>query len=211
MLDAAELQCVRGGRTLFSGLSFRLGAGELLRIAGGNGSGKTSLLRILCGLLSPGEGRVRWKDEDIQRLREEYSTQLVYLGHAPAVKDDLTAAENLSIACRIAGAEPAESAVREALERFGLPASTARPVRLLSQGQRRRAALARLVLSAERPLWLLDEPFSALDVAAARLTETLIGQHLARGGAAVYTTHQEAHIEAPVVRELDLEALAAAA
>src|SRR4051812_19098450 len=104
MLEVTDLQCERGGRVLFRHLSFALRGGELLRIGGANGRGKTSLLRILCGLLWPSAGEVRWKAEPIHGLKEEYSRQLVYLGHAPAVKDDLTAAENLSIACRLAGA-----------------------------------------------------------------------------------------------------------
>jgi heme exporter protein A len=203
VLDAAELECVRGGRTLLRGLSFRLGGGELLRIAGGNGSGKTSLLRMLCGLLLPAHGEVRWKGEKIAELREDYSRQLVFLGHAPAVKDDLSAAENLSITCRIAGNEADEKSVEEALRRFGLPESGA-PVKRLSQGQRRRAALARLALSASVPLWLLDEPLAALDTDAAKLAEAVISQHVAGGGMVVYTTHQEAHIVAAQTRVIDL-------
>ena len=102
MLEASDLQCERGGRELFRGLGFSLQAGEALRIEGANGSGKTSLLRILAGLLTPEQGSVLWQGQDAARLREEYSKALVYLGHAAAVKDELTAAENLSIACRIA-------------------------------------------------------------------------------------------------------------
>ena len=200
MLKATELTCERGGRTLFQGLSFELGGGELLRIAGENGKGKTSLLRILCGLLDPVAGEVRWRDEPIRSLREDYSRELVYLGHAPAVKDELTPAENLEITCRLAGKEVSSQRVRAALEQFGL---TGNPTtKRLSQGQRRRAALARLLLSESIPLWLLDEPFSALDAAAARFTEGLIAEHVARGGAAIYTTHQEAGITASRVIEL---------
>jgi heme exporter protein A len=203
VLEASDLDCQRGGRALFRGLSFSLREGELLRVAGENGSGKTSLLKILCGLLTPDGGEVRWRGEPIRRLREEFSRHLVYLGHAPAVKDDLTAAENLAIACTLAGrAAPAQS-LREALARYGLPAAEV-PVRKLSQGQRRRAALARLLLAEGVPLWLLDEPFAALDAAAARLTEDLIARHLARGGAVAYTTHQEANIAAAELRVIEL-------
>jgi heme exporter protein A len=203
MLDVAGLECARQRRTLFAGLGFSLGAGELLRVAGENGSGKTTLLKILAGLLEPDAGEVRWHGQPIRRLREEYSKQLVFLGHAPAVKDELTAAENLSIACTLAGRPAPAEAVHEALARYGLPEDGV-PVRRLSQGQRRRAALARLILSADAPLWLLDEPFAALDASAARLTEELIARHVAAGGAVAYSTHQEASIDAAVRRVLEL-------
>lgn len=203
MLEAWDLHCRRGARALFRGLGFTLGAGELLRVAGENGSGKTTLLKILCGLLDPDAGEVRWHGQPIRRLREEYSRRVVFLGHAPAVKGELSAAENLAFACTLAGRPASPTAVSEALARYRLPADAV-PVRRLSQGQRRRAALARLLLSADAPLWLLDEPFAALDAAAARLTEALIAGHVARGGAVAYTTHQEASIDAAVRRVLEL-------
>jgi len=190
VLEAAELECARGGRVLFRALSFALRGGELLRLAGPNGSGKTSLLRILCGLLAPAGGEVRWQGTPIRRLREEYSKQLVYIGHAPAVKDDLTAAENLAITCRLAGLAVSSRTVQHALDRFGLPHDRV-PARRLSQGQRRRAALARLALSEPLPLWLLDEPFAALDASAIGLVEALIDAYVARGGSVVFTSHQE--------------------
>ena len=197
MLEARELGCDRGGRRLFSSLSFSLAAGEALRIAGANGRGKTSLLRILCGLLSPAAGEVRWKGEPIQGMKEEYSGQLVYVGHAPAVKDELTAAENLSIACRLAGQMRSHGEVSAALRTLDVPAGAM--VKTLSQGQRRRAALARLCLSQAVPLWLLDEPFAALDAQAAGLVEGLIRRHIGQGGSVVYTTHQEARLEGRVI------------
>src|SRR5262245_54436635 len=186
MLEASGLDCVRQGRTLFRALSFSVAAGERLRIAGANGSGKTSLLRILCGLLTPNEGEVRWRGTSIRVLKEEFSKEIVYLGHAPAVKDDLTAGENLEITCRLAGVA---AKTGDALARLGVPGDV--PVRKLSQGQRRRAALARLAVSDAVPLWLLDEPYAALDVEAAKVVDALIGAHAARGGAVVFTTHQE--------------------
>jgi heme exporter protein A len=199
-LEARGLACERSGRTLFRGLSLSLSGGELLRVSGENGSGKTSLLRVLCGLLSPSAGEVRWHGEPIGSLKEDYAAALVYLGHAPAVKDELTAEENLSIACELAGHRVSDAAVKEALAEMGAP--PARPVRRMSQGQRRRAALARLLLSADKPLWLLDEPFAALDVAAVGLVERTVSAHLGRGGIVVLTTHQDTGLAPTRVVEL---------
>lgn len=200
MLEAADLRCERGGRVLFERLSFRLGAGEFLRVSGANGSGKTSLLRMLCGLLTPSRGSVRWKGEPVAALREEYARQLVYLGHAPAVKGDLTAEENLSIACTLAGVAASRDAVKSALARFALPDDV--PVRRLSQGQRRRAALARLALSGAVPLWLLDEPFAALDAEGIERLGALLSGHAEKGGAIVFTTHQDPGFAATRTLEL---------
>jgi heme exporter protein A len=194
MLEVAGLDCERGGRTLFRGLSFELRGGELLRVAGANGSGKTSLLRILCGLLSPTQGEVRWRGQSIRRLGEEYARQLVHIGHAAGLKDELTAAENLEIACTLAGLAVSVHEVRDALARFGL--SEEKALKQLSQGQRRRAALARLALSTEVPLWLLDEPFAALDASATEIVEDLMQRHAGRGGAVIYSAHQPSRIDA---------------
>jgi heme exporter protein A len=202
VLAAKELECERGGRVLFRGLSFTLAGGEALRVAGRNGSGKTSLLRILCGLLSPSQGTVCWRGADIRVLREDYSKHIVYLGHAPAIKDDLTAAENLAIACRLAGNPQPDKAVAAALERLGL-ADPGQPARKMSQGQRRRAALARLALSAPMPLWLLDEPFSALDPAGISVLVQLMEKHFGAGGAVAFTTHQDPGLAAAKVVDLD--------
>ena len=204
MFEAAQLECARGSRTLFSGVGFALAPGGLLRVTGANGRGKTTLLRALCGLLLPAAGEVRWKGESIQTLREEYWSDLLYIGHANALKDDLTAAENLAFACGIAGRAVPRESIRSALERFGLTGREGLPVRALSQGQRRRAALARLAVGASQPLWILDEPFAALDAAGTELVMSLAGEHLARGGMVVLTTHQDARITAPSVTNINL-------
>ena len=199
MLEARDLECERGGRVLFRQLGFALHPGEVLRVAGANGSGKTSLLRILCGLLTPSAGAVCWNGAAIQSLREEFARHIVYLGHAPAVKDELTAAENLQAACVFAGIAFTPQGLHDALRRFDVPD---RLVRQLSQGQRRRAALARLALSWQVPVWLLDEPFTALDGKAAEETRKLLGEHAQRGGSVVYTTHQDAGLRDSRVIEL---------
>ena len=181
-------------------MTFSVNSGEIVRVAGANGSGKTSLLRILCGLLTPSAGEVRWNGARIQSLKEEYARHVLYLGHAPAVKDELTGAENLRVACVLAGLSTTAQQTRDALARFGVPGD--KPVRQLSQGQRRRAALARLSVSWQAPVWLLDEPFTALDAAAAELTRTLLGEHAQRGGSVAYSTHQDAGLRDSRVIEL---------
>jgi heme exporter protein A len=206
MLEGTRVECVRGERTLFRNLDFAVRPGELLRVAGENGSGKTSLLRIVCGLSVPAAGDVRWHGESIGRLREDYWKDLVYVGHANALKDDLTAEENLRIGSAIAGIAAPANETLEALEAFGVRACADLPARVLSQGQRRRVSLAKLAVSRSRPLWILDEPFTALDKAAVAHLQGLIGEHVSHGGAVMLTTHQEVAIAAGVTRLLDLSA-----
>lgn len=203
-LEARSLECRRGDRTLFSGLDLSLDAGEALRLAGRNGSGKTSLLRMLCGLTQPEQGEVLWCGQNIRRHREEFNSALLYLGHAPAIKDELLAWENLAMSAAIGGRPIDEDAALDALERLGLGAAADLPARALSQGQRKRVALARLSLAQERPLWVLDEPFTALDAAAVQQLCKTIDGHLASGGMIIYTTHQEISLQARRHLRLDL-------
>ena len=205
MLEASELEATRGDAVLFSGLGFSLAPGSLLHVTGANGSGKTSLLRALCGLLLPSAGEVRWRGESVRRLREEYWKCLAYVGHADALKDDLTAEENLAVGCALAGRAVSAEQRRGALESFGLGARARLPVRALSQGQRRRAALARLAVSDAAPLWILDEPFAALDTTAVELVRSLTGQHLLAGGMVVITSHQDVRIAASAQAAINLD------
>jgi heme exporter protein A len=204
MLEARQLAASRGDTNLFDGLNFKLAPGSLLRVTGANGAGKTSLLRAICALLMPSAGEVCWNGENVRALREEYWKHLAYVGHADALKDDLTAEENLAFACALSGLHISAARARSALEGLGLAGRERLPARVLSQGQRRRAALARLAVAESQPLWVLDEPFAALDAAAVEQVQSLASAHLARGGMVVLTTHQDARIEAPSVVDLSL-------
>ncbi|MCL2635055.1 MAG: cytochrome c biogenesis heme-transporting ATPase CcmA [Betaproteobacteria bacterium] len=203
MLEADNLECVRGERRLFAGLDFRLTAGELLFLQGRNGAGKTSLLRMLLGLLPPESGEIRWHGRPIRQLADDYRADLCYLGHLNAIKEELTPLENLFAAARLAAEDLSEDDAIDALEQVGLAGREDLACKYLSQGQKRRVALARLVKE-KRPLWILDEPFVALDVAAVDWLAGLIAGHLQRGGLTVMTTHQPVSIAAGTVRELRL-------
>jgi heme exporter protein A len=204
MLEVRTLACSRGERRLFGDLSFRVMPGEVLWVEGRNGSGKTTLLRTLCGLSSLDEGEILWCGTAIAELDEDYRRILLYVGHANALKDDLTVAENLRFGGRIAGQAVPDAALEAALNACGLGQRRDLPVRVLSQGQKRRTALARLWLSDSRPLWILDEPFAALDVdSVARLADR-IAAHVSAGGMAVLTTHQEVPLQDIRTRRLCL-------
>ncbi|MDD5241929.1 MAG: cytochrome c biogenesis heme-transporting ATPase CcmA [Sulfuricella sp.] len=205
MLEGKDLACVRGERALFSHLNFTLHGGELLLVQGANGSGKTSLLRMVCGLLAPEFGEILWQGEKIAAVRESYHAGMAYFGHAPAVKEDLSAFENLDFSCRLAGIPVDHEEVKGALGHLGLGHCLNLPAKSLSQGQRRRVALSRLLLVKAR-LWILDEPLTALDQAALQLVQSLIGEHLRRGGMALLTTHQPVMIPGITPKILDLSA-----
>lgn len=205
MLQARELACVRGERTLFSALTFTLQAGHALRVAGANGTGKTSLLRMLCGLTQPAGGDVLWQGESIRKQREEYHHQISYIGHASALKDDLTAVENLTLSAALGGLKIGDGEAREALRHIGLDGQEDLPARALSQGQRRRAVLARLLIVPGAPLWILDEPFTALDRQAVQQLCDAMARHLEMGGMLVLTTHQEAPISGHPMQLIDLD------
>ena len=203
MLEISNLACIRGDHQLFSGLSFSLGAGELMQVQGENGSGKTSLLRTLCGFMQPAAGDIRWCGRNVRVLGEEYYAEMVYLGHLNAIKDELNALENLCISAGLAGCAVDEKEALAALRRMGLRRREYLPVKVLSQGQRRRVALSRLLVGKAR-LWILDEPLTALDVGAVGLMQELIGEHLSNGGMAIFTTHQPLQVVGVETRLLTL-------
>jgi heme exporter protein A len=196
MLEAQDLACRRGERAIFAGLSFRLAPGEALLLLGANGSGKSSLLRLLAGLLAPAEGQLLWDGTDALADRAAHATRLRYLAHQEALKPSLTATENLDFFARLWGGTPAA-----ALARLDLSPLADLPVRLLSAGQRRRLALARLAL-APVPLWLLDEPTLGLDASAVGRLGGLLASHRAAGGMVLAATHLP--LPLPGARELQL-------
>lgn len=202
MLEAAHLTCQRGERTLFTNLSFTLGAGELLQIAGPNGSGKTSLLKLLCGLSPPFAGEIRWLGAPARG--EDFRRQLFYLGHQHAVKEELSALENLQISAELADEALSDVDALDALDRMGLAGREHLPAKVLSQGQKRRVALARLLVS-KAPLWILDEPLTALDTAAVDLIQARLAAHLANQGSVVLTTHQALQVPGITPRRIELE------
>lgn len=190
-LELRGITCIRGDRTLFTDLTRSIHAGELVRVQGANGAGKTSLLRLLCGLLEPAAGEVLWRGRRVQELREEFGRELVYLGHAAALKDELTPLENLRASMNLAGQSVTDRAAASALAQAGLRGHECTPSWRLSQGQRRRAALARLALpELQSALWILDEPFNALDTLATEWLAGLIRGQLQRAGIVVLTSHQ---------------------
>jgi heme exporter protein A len=205
MLAVSSLCCRRGDRCLFSALDFQLAPGQLLHLQGSNGSGKTTLLRALCGLLRPESGQILWQGSSIEKLAEDYYRDLLYLGHLNGIKGDLTGLENLRVAARLAGRSRRDAEIEQALARIGLGGFEDLPARMLSQGQKKRVALARLLLS-DAPLWILDEPFVALDVSAVTLLDEVIRAHVEAGGLVVLTTHQALTLAVEQRLDLNLDA-----
>ncbi len=185
--SAINLDCYRGEETLFSGLSFDLASGDVLQIAGENGSGKTSLLRILCGLSLADEGEVYWSGQPIRKNRSDFFAELVYVSHQNGIKDDLTALENLKIDSLIGSADIAITP-EQALKQLDLGSRINVLCRSLSAGQKRRVGLARLLIRKAK-LWLIDEPVNALDQKGRCAVENIIRNHSQKGGITIYTTH----------------------
>lgn len=202
-LEVVNLTCERGDLSLFTGLSFELTAGELMQVQGANGAGKTTLLRTLCGFIQPVAGVVKWNGQDISEWDDSYHAQMCYLGHLNAIKDELSALENLQMSAGLAGFKVSEQEALNVLRRMGLRRKEHLPVRVLSQGQRRRVALSRLLIG-DAKLWILDEPLTALDVGAVALMQELIGEHLSKGGMTIFTTHQPLQVVGVQTRELVL-------
>ena len=203
-LSVQKLQCSRGDLAVFQGLSFTLSAGKLLWVEGRNGSGKTTLLRTVCGLFLADEGEVNWKDDSIKKVSDVYYRQLLYIGHQNALKLDLTPLENLQLLCRLAGKPVTEVEIEDALLKMGLAGYEDVPVRQMSQGQQRRVALSRLLLT-DASLWVLDEPFVALDVAAVELLQSILVKHVENEGMVILTTHQAVPLPAEKMQRISLD------
>ena len=203
LLEASQLECIRDDRTLFSDLGFRLAPGEALILEGRNGSGKTSLLRILCGIRLPDTGTISWRGADIQRLGADYHQHIAYVGHRDGMKLDLTPRENLAMA-RALG-RPNDIRLETALEQVDLYGFEDVLTRHLSAGQQRRLALARLLVT-DTTLWILDEPFTSLDVHGIAVIEELLEAHTRRGGILAVTSHHAVNLPATTLRRINLSA-----
>lgn len=189
MLNVSDLACGRRGQVLAEGVDFELAGGDALLLEGANGSGKTSLLRTLAGLAPALHGRMTWNGHDVRDDADAFRSALAYIGHDNGIEPELTAMENLRVLVTLGGEDSPEPELRSALENVGLEQLWQRPARMLSQGQKRRIALARLWCT-RKPLWLLDEPLAALDRQVTAQLEARMAAHLHGGGLAVLATHQ---------------------
>jgi heme exporter protein A len=203
MLQTQNLAARRGDARLFADLSFSLSPGTTLLVTGPNGSGKTTLLRILAGLTAPADGHATWRGVPLRAFDPRLRAETLFVGHVPALKDELTALENLASLASLQGSAPTAEELRSALARWALSRQSALPARVLSQGQRRRVALARLTLC-KRALWLLDEPGTALDDVGVSTLCSAIAEHLAAGGVSVIATHQPLELPRAAVQSLRL-------
>lgn len=206
-LNISNLACIRGERILFKNLSFELNNGKLLYVQGENGSGKTTLLRTLCGLFLPTAGDVLWNSQNIKALAEDYQGQALYIGHLAGIKEDLTAVENMQFSIALAGFSVGREQVINALEALGIARCADLPSRVLSQGQKRRIALAQLWLQNDpklMPLWILDEPFTALDVNMIDQLTQQIERYVHDGGMVVFTSHQTPNFDRSLMQDLQL-------
>jgi heme exporter protein A len=199
MLEARNLACVRGGRSVFAGIEFSLNAGDVLALRGPNGSGKSTLIRLMAGFLSPVMGDIRWEGSDIGGSLADHRARLHYVGHADGIKNLLTVRENLAYNVTLNGGT--SDALNRALEIFDLGSLVDTPGRFLSSGQRRRLSLARLA-AGHRPLWLLDEPGVGLDAANRNRLETAIDRHREDGGMAIIATHGDVEVKRTLVLEM---------
>lgn len=189
-LQLEQLACQRGDKILFKNLSLIWQAGDFVQVEGHNGIGKTSLLRILAGLAKPMSGKVRWNNLEIEKNREEYHRDLLYIGHQAGIKPELTAWENLQFYQKISAAKQGDDILWDVLQRVGLLGREDIAASQLSAGQQKRIALARLWLS-EAPLWILDEPFTAIDKHGVQVLTALFERHSQKGGMVILTSHQE--------------------
>ncbi len=204
-LTLSKLGCIKGGRQLFKDVDCSLHAGHWLYVAGANGVGKTSLLRMLCGLAPIEAGDILWNQQSIQSQRETYRQDLCYLGHLNALQESMSVQENLLFTSALGGVAIDQQQILEVLARFGLRGRSQQLVRHLSQGQKRRVALSRLVLSQAR-LWVLDEPYVAMDEGGIRMLAELISSHLDGGGLVVLTSHQKVAVGKHTAQMLELKA-----
>ncbi len=200
-LEARDLSCIRDDRTLFSELSFSLGPGQVLLVEGRNGSGKTSLLRILCGIRQPDEGYIHWNGGDIYRLSTGYNAVTAWVGHKDGIKLELTARENLVFARSLG--TPSGLKISEALERMELGGFDDVTAINLSAGQKRRLSLARLLVTRSQ-LWILDEPFTSLDTHGISLVENMVDKHLSEGGMLAVTSHHTVTLDSSEITRINL-------